>query len=96
MSSADEPKGKIGDGHAAAMGRQGLNEMRAALYPGSNVAQQPEYGLYGTRTQGEIAKDRKPKAQEHNDEQSLYGPEMSDQQEMEVDREDDRELEHGL
>ena len=50
---------KIGAGHVAAMGRQGLRELRGALYPDSNVAQPPEYGLYGTMTPGEIAEDRK-------------------------------------
>lgn len=50
---------KIGAGHASAMGRQGLRELRGALYPESNVAQQPEYGLYGTRTPGEVAESRR-------------------------------------
>ena len=51
---------KIGSGHANAMLRQGLSELRASLYTGSNIAQQPEYGLYGHQTPGEIADDRKP------------------------------------
>ncbi|MCB9918574.1 MAG: hypothetical protein H6832_09240 [Planctomycetes bacterium] len=50
---------KIGAGHASAMARQGLRELRGALYPESNVAQQPEYGLYGTRTPGEVAESRR-------------------------------------
>ena len=50
---------KIGSGHANAMLRQGLSELRASLYTGSNIAQQPEYGLYGHQTPGEIAEDRK-------------------------------------
>ncbi len=50
---------KIGSGHANAMLRQGLSELRASLYTGSNIAQQPEYGLYGHQTPGEIADDRK-------------------------------------
>ena len=77
------------------MGRQGLNELRAMLYADSNVAQRPEYGLYGTRTQGEIADDRKVGAQER-DGDSLYGPTLEDRsQELEPDREgrdDEREL----
>lgn len=52
----DEPK--IGAGHASAMFRQGLAELRAALYPESNVAQPPQAGLYGTRTQGEVMQER--------------------------------------
>jgi hypothetical protein len=41
------------------MGRLGLRELRGAVYPESNVAQQPEYGLYGTRTPGEVAEARR-------------------------------------
>jgi hypothetical protein len=50
---------KIGDGHASAMFRQGLAELRGAFYNESNVAQQPQYGLYGTATPGEVAEDRR-------------------------------------
>lgn len=55
----DQPRQKIGTGHAAAMARQGLRELRAAIYPESNVAQPPEYGIYGTKTPGEVAEDRR-------------------------------------
>ena len=54
------PQPKIGDGHASAFFRQGLSELRASLYTGSNIAQPAEYGLYGHQTPGEIAADRKP------------------------------------
>ena len=64
--------GKIGDGHAAAMGRQGLDELRAALYADSNVAQRPQYGLYGTMTPGEIAAARE------GDERALEADKGSD------------------
>jgi hypothetical protein len=50
---------KIGDGHASAMFRQGLRELRGALYPDSNVAQPSELGLYGTLTPGEIGEARR-------------------------------------
>jgi hypothetical protein len=50
---------KIGEGHVQAMGRLGLRELRGACYPESNVAQQPEYGLYGTLTPGEVAESRR-------------------------------------
>ncbi len=52
MSGQKDPK--IGAGHADAMLRQGLAELRAALYPESNVAQPPQMGLYGTATQREV------------------------------------------
>ena len=77
------------------MGRQGLNELRAALYSDSNVAQRPEYGLYGTRTQGEIAEARKV-GDDDREGDNLYGPTVEDQsQELEQERDgrdDEREL----
>lgn len=55
-----EQSPKIGEGHAAAMARLGLRELRqAAFFSESNVAQQTEYGLYGTRTPGEVAEARR-------------------------------------
>ena len=51
-------KPKIGAGALAAMGRQGLNELRAAIMPDSNIAQPTETGMYGTATPGEIADGR--------------------------------------
>lgn len=48
----------IGTGHASAMFRQGLAELRAAMYPESNVAQPAQYGIYGTRTPGEVMQDK--------------------------------------
>jgi hypothetical protein len=55
----DQPTPKIGAAHASAMFRQGLAELRAALYPESNVAQPPVYGIAGTRTPGEVMEDKK-------------------------------------
>jgi hypothetical protein len=70
MSENDEQKQKMGDGHLDAWLRQGLRELRAAVYPESNVAQQPEYGLYGTRTPGEVADDRRVIDQDFDEEPS--------------------------
>lgn len=50
------------------MGRQGLRELRAAMYPDSNVAQQPEYGIYGTSTPGEVAESRREDQRDMQDE----------------------------
>ena len=55
---APEPV-KIGAGHLAGMGRQGLRELRAAMYPESNVAQQPDLGIVGNATPGEVAEARR-------------------------------------
>jgi hypothetical protein len=57
----DEPK--IGAGHPSAMFRQGLSELRGALYNQSNIAQPPQYGLYGTKTPGEVAESRRSDAE---------------------------------
>lgn len=59
-------KEKFGAGHASAMGRQGLRELRAAMYPESNVAQPTDYGIYGNKTPGEIADERDPEKGEHD------------------------------
>ena len=55
----DKPTPKYGAAHASAMFRQGLAELRAALYPDSNVAQPSVYGIAGTRTPGEVMEDKK-------------------------------------
>jgi hypothetical protein len=65
----DAPQPKIGAGHAEAMFRQGLAELRAAAgFSESNVAQPPQYGLYGTKTPGEVAEARKADERDLNEE----------------------------
>lgn len=49
---------KIGEGHAGAMFRLGLKELRNALNPSRESVADSEIGLYGTLTQGEIAEAR--------------------------------------
>lgn len=68
MPQPDESTPKIGAGHAQAWLRQGLKELRGALYPESNVAQPAEYGLYGTRTPGEVAESRREDAKDMEEE----------------------------
>ena len=52
---------KIGTGHAAAMGRLGIKELRAAAFPSeSNIAQASEPGLYGHPTQAEVTESHRP------------------------------------
>jgi hypothetical protein len=63
---SDKPK--MGEGHASAMWRQGLRELRNVFYPESNVSQQLEYGLYGTRTPGEVAEARNSDTRDLEDE----------------------------
>jgi hypothetical protein len=93
--------GKIGEGHAAAMGRQGLRELRGALYPESNVAQQPEYGLYGTRTPGEVAESRRDDVRGLEEEQSMdrgsiLGDRLRQAEGRDVHGRDDKELDREV
>ncbi|MCA9047676.1 MAG: hypothetical protein KDA89_03045 [Planctomycetaceae bacterium] len=60
--------GKWGGSHAGAMFRQGLRELRAAMYPESNIAQQTEYGIFGTKTPGEVAQGREGNGREFGEE----------------------------
>lgn len=69
----DDPKPKIGAGHFGAWLRQGLAELRGMFFNESNVAQPPQYGLYGTRTPGEVAEARKI------DSRDLYGRDMDEE-----------------
>ena len=69
---------KIGAGHAHAMFRQGLRELRGAMYPESNVAQPAEYGLYGTRTPGEVAESRRSETMDLEEERgSILGDRLA-------------------
>lgn len=55
-----QPQPKIGAGHAQAMFRQGLAELRAAVtLPDANVPQPTVHGIAGTRTPGEVMLDKK-------------------------------------
>jgi hypothetical protein len=49
---------KIGEGHAAGMGRLGLKELRNAVNPSRESVADTEVGLYGTATQLEVNQDR--------------------------------------
>jgi hypothetical protein len=51
-------KRKIGEGHAAAMFRLGLKELRNAINPSRESVADQEIGIYGSATQGEIADAR--------------------------------------
>lgn len=73
---SEKKKPKIGEGALGAYGRQGLAEIRGALYQGGNVAQPTDHGMWGNKTQGEIADDRRGRDQA---------------QEQEPQREEDRE-----
>jgi hypothetical protein len=73
MGKEDKTPAKWGSEHAPAMLRQGLRELRGAVYPESNIAQQPEYGVWGTKTPGEVAEDRRGDGRDLEDEASKDG-----------------------
>ena len=64
---SDSPK--IGAGHASAMLRLGLREIRNAVNPSRDSIADTEMGLYGTRTPGEVAEARQPDPPSHQYEQ---------------------------
>jgi hypothetical protein len=94
----DTPQPKIGAGHAAAMLRQGIAELRGAFYNDySNVAQPPQYGLYGTRTPGEVADAREPKERNADEEpKSILGDSLRQAEALDEERKKTKELEKEL
>ncbi len=73
MAANENEQQKWGSEHAGAMLRLGLRELRGAVYPESNIAQQPEYGVYGTKTPGEVAEARRGDSRDLEDESSNHG-----------------------
>lgn len=78
---------KIGAGHASAMFRQGLAELRAAMYPDSNVAQPAQYGLYGTKTPGEVMQDKELDGRDPDERPSIIGERVKQAQKARDERE---------
>jgi hypothetical protein len=67
--SEEKPEPKIGAGHASAMARLGLAELRAAaVCSESNIVQPSPYGIYGTKTPGEVQEERKSSSKDAGDE----------------------------
>lgn len=67
----NESSPKLGAGHAQAMFRQGLAELRAAIYPESNVAQPTVYGIAGTKTPGEVMQDKQGEMRDPDEKPSI-------------------------
>lgn len=66
--SDDKPQPKIGAGHASAMARLGLAELRAAVaFSESNIVQPSPYGIYGTKTPGEVQEERRSSSRDGGD-----------------------------
>lgn len=90
--------GKIGAGHASAMGRLGMRELRElGWFQNSNVAQPPEMGLYGTKTSGEIAAERDAQTMGHDSTEDRLGWPKSSQHEQQQEHvhEPEPEVEMG-
>lgn len=78
--SSEQPK--WGAGSLAAAGRQGIKELRAAVFPESNIAREAEMGMYGTLTPGEVAEQKRddPVSPEiaEGDKHSVLGERMNE------------------
>jgi len=85
----EETKPKIGAGHASAMFRQGLAELRAAVFPDGNVAQPPQYGLYGTRTPGEVMQERSGEGRDPDEQPSILDRQLNQAEQARDVREPD-------
>lgn len=83
---------KWGSGHAKAMARQGLAELRGALYPESNVAQPTEYGMFGKETPGEVASSREGSSS-RDEERSVLGAALREAKGRSEGRRDGRDVE---
>lgn len=71
MAEDKQPQ-KIGAGHASAMLRLGLAELRASMYPGSNIAQPNAiYGIWGTKTPGEVMQDKEGESRDPDERPSI-------------------------
>jgi hypothetical protein len=91
MSEENTPK--IGAGHAAAMARLGLRELRAAFLPESNIAQpHAEYGLYGTALPSEVAEARQADAM-NSSRESVLADQLRQAEARDVHGRDSRSLE---
>lgn len=92
---------KIGEGHAAAMGRLGLKELRNAVSPSKESIADSEIGIVGTQTQGEIAQARAgPGAgpEEESPENKITLDELREhakQKSQEAEKSMDKQQEHG-
>ena len=88
---------KIGEGHAAAMFRLGLKELRNAINPSRDSVADQEIGVYGSATQGEIADARDGPGKGSNQESRIENLSLDDVRASakELSQADDRSKEQG-
>jgi hypothetical protein len=87
-------KQKIGAGHAEAMMRLGLKELRNAANPSRESVADTEMGLVGTQTQGEIAEARGGPghgAEQESWDKTMSLEELRDHAEKQRSRDDERD-----
>lgn len=78
---------KIGAGHASAMFRQGLAELRGAMYQQSNVAQPTQYGIYGVATPQEIVQAKQDESRDPDQQPSILDERLKQaEQQRDADR----------
>lgn len=85
--ASNEGLPKLGVGHASAMFRQGLAELRAAIYPESNVAQPTVYGMAGTKTPGEVMQDKQGELRDPDEKPSILDERLNQVEKADVGRE---------
>lgn len=93
VMSDEKPNPKYGTGHASAMARLGLAELRAAVvFSESNVVQPSLYGIYGTKTPGEVQNERQSSSKDQGDD---VAPPLTQQRELDHDQgSEDKHREH--
>lgn len=70
--------------HVIGMGRQGLAELRGAVYADSNIAQPTDYGIWGKSTPGETADQRNgPSFKDFNEEHAVEGGQVGRHSQLE-------------
>lgn len=85
MSKKLDDYTKIGAGHAEAMLRLGGKEIRVlGSFEGSNVAQPSEYGIFGTKTPGEVAEGRRPEEKDLDEEPTILGSRMQEAERLQA------------
>lgn len=95
----EETTQKWGTGHGSAMFRQGLAELRAAMYPESNVAQPPAYGIAGTKTPGEVMQEKQGEVRDPDerpsmlDERTMHAETRAQEREPDSPARDNRDIE---
>lgn len=96
MALRDEPSPKIGAGHAEAMFRLGLKELREiAHFHGSNIAQPAEHGLFGNRTPGEVAEGREISGKDLEEEKSGLAERLREAEMREDKQREEPDLDRG-